>query len=87
MYAMGIYTLVMSLCWIFLIEIVFVSDFLAFTGQSYARAQTGTTEMSAQDWEVFWEWFKQNPPSTIRITKRWASVLEEKLEKWKTEHW
>jgi len=36
MYAMGIYTLVMSLCWIFLTEIVFVSDFLAFTGQSYA---------------------------------------------------
>ena len=36
MYAMGIYTLVMSLSWIFLTEIVFVSDFLAFTGQSYA---------------------------------------------------
>ena len=36
MYAMGIYTLVMSLFWIFLTEIVFVSDFLAFTDQSYA---------------------------------------------------
>jgi hypothetical protein len=36
MYAMGIYTLVMSLFWIFLTEVVFVSDFLAFTGQSYA---------------------------------------------------
>ncbi len=35
MYAMGIYALVMSLFWIFLTEIVFVSDFLAFTGQSY----------------------------------------------------
>jgi len=36
MYAMGIYTLVMSLFWIFLTEVVFVSDFLAFTGQSYS---------------------------------------------------
>jgi hypothetical protein len=36
MYAMGIYTLIMSLFWIFLTEVVFVSDFLAFTGQSYA---------------------------------------------------
>jgi len=35
MYAMGIYALVMSLFWIFLTEIIFVSDFLAFTGQSY----------------------------------------------------
>ncbi len=36
MYAMGIYTVVMSLFWIFLTEVIFVSDFLAFTGQSYA---------------------------------------------------
>lgn len=36
MYAMGIYALVMSLFWIFLTEIIFVSDFLAYTGQSYA---------------------------------------------------
>lgn len=36
MYAMGIYILVMSLFWIFLTEVVFVSDFLAFTGQRYA---------------------------------------------------
>ena len=36
MYAMGIYTLVMSLFWMFLTEVIFVSDFLAFTGQSYA---------------------------------------------------
>ena len=36
MYAMGIYTLVMSLFWIFLTDVIFVSDFLAFTGQSYA---------------------------------------------------
>ena len=35
-YVMGIYTLVMSLLWIFLTEVMFVSDFLAFTGQSYA---------------------------------------------------
>jgi hypothetical protein len=37
MYAMGIYALVMSLFWIFLTEVIFVSDFLAFTGQSYAN--------------------------------------------------
>ena len=36
MYFMGMYTLVMSLCWIFLTEVVFVSDFLAYTGQSYS---------------------------------------------------
>lgn len=48
------------------------------------KAQTGTTEMTAQDWEVFWEWLKQNPPSTIKNTKRWAPVLQEKLEKWKS---
>ena len=36
MYVMGIYTVVMSLFWVFLTEIIFVSDFLAFTGQSYA---------------------------------------------------
>lgn len=35
MYVMGIYALVMSLFWIFLTEVVFVSDFLAFTGQSF----------------------------------------------------
>jgi len=36
MFFMGMYTLVMSICWIFLTEIVFVSDFLAYTGQSYS---------------------------------------------------
>ena len=36
MFAVGIYTLVMSLFWIFLTEVVFVSDFLSVTGQSYA---------------------------------------------------
>jgi hypothetical protein len=35
MYVMGVYTFVMSLFWIFLTEVVFVSDFLAYTGQSY----------------------------------------------------
>ena len=35
MFAMGMYALVMSLFWIFLTEVVFVSDFLAYTGQSY----------------------------------------------------
>ncbi len=36
MFAMGVYALVMSLFWIFLTEVIFVSDFLAYTGQSYA---------------------------------------------------
>lgn len=36
MFAMGMYTLVMSLFWIFLTEVIFVSDFLAYTGQSYS---------------------------------------------------
>jgi ABC-type polysaccharide/polyol phosphate export permease len=36
MYAMGIYALVMSLFWIFLTEMIFVSDFLGYTGQSYS---------------------------------------------------
>ena len=42
MYVMGIYTLVMSLFWIFLTEVIFVSDFLAFTGQSYADYLAGS---------------------------------------------
>ena len=37
MFGMGIYVIVMSIAWIFLTEIVFVSDFLGFTGQSYAE--------------------------------------------------
>ena len=36
MYTMGIYALVMSLFWIFLTELIFVSDFLGYTGQSYS---------------------------------------------------
>ena len=36
MYAMCIYTLVMALSWILLTDVVFVSDFLAFTGETYA---------------------------------------------------
>ena len=35
MTAMGIYTLVISLLWIFLTEVGFVSDFAAFTGQTW----------------------------------------------------
>ena len=44
MYVMGIYTVVMSLFWVFLTEIIFVSDFLAFTGQSYADYLAISTE-------------------------------------------
>ena len=32
---MGIYALVMSLTWVFLTDLVFVSDFLGYTDQSY----------------------------------------------------
>jgi len=32
---MGIFTLIMSVLWIFLTEIMFVSDFAAYTGQTY----------------------------------------------------
>jgi len=37
MSAMGVYALVMSLLWVLVTEIVFVSDFAGFTGQSYAE--------------------------------------------------
>ena len=36
MLAMGMYALIMSLFWIFLTELIFVSDFLGYTGQSYS---------------------------------------------------
>jgi hypothetical protein len=34
---MGIYTLVISILWIFLTEIMFVSDFAYYTGQTYQQ--------------------------------------------------
>jgi hypothetical protein len=37
MQVMGWYAVVMSLLWIFVTEIVFVSDFLGYTGQSFAE--------------------------------------------------
>jgi len=36
MLVMAVYALVMSLTWIFLTELIFVSDFLGYTGQSYS---------------------------------------------------
>ncbi|NHJ14167.1 MAG: hypothetical protein EAX95_10855 [Candidatus Thorarchaeota archaeon] len=36
MMAMGVFALVVSLLWIFITEIMFVSDFLFYTGQSFA---------------------------------------------------
>ena len=36
MHVMSIFALIMALAWIFLTEIVFVSDFAAYTGQTYA---------------------------------------------------
>ena len=53
---------------------------------NYWKSLTGTTEMTVEDWEIFWEWLKQNPPSTIKNTKRWASVLEDKLQEWKSQN-
>jgi len=44
MFAVGIYTLVMSIFWIFLTEVVFVSDFLSVTGQSYADYLASTPD-------------------------------------------
>jgi hypothetical protein len=37
MSAMGVYTLVMSVMWVFVTEVVFVSDFAGYTGQTYAE--------------------------------------------------
>ena len=37
MSAMAVYALVMSVLWVLVTEIVFVSDFAGFTGQSYAE--------------------------------------------------
>jgi hypothetical protein len=36
MHVMSVFALIMALAWIFLTEIVFVSDFAAYTGQTYA---------------------------------------------------
>jgi len=36
MFVMGIYALAISLFWIFLTELMFMSDFAAYTGQSYS---------------------------------------------------
>lgn len=37
MFIMGIYLFVLSILWVFLTEIMFVSDILAFTGQSWSE--------------------------------------------------
>jgi hypothetical protein len=37
MLTMGIYALIVSLFWIFLTEVMFVSDFAAYTGQRYSE--------------------------------------------------
>ena len=37
MSVMGVYSLVMSVLWVLVTEIVFVSDFAGFTGQSYTE--------------------------------------------------
>ena len=36
MAAMGVYALIMSVLWIFMTELIFMSDFAAYTGQSYS---------------------------------------------------
>lgn len=35
MFTMGVYTLVMGVLWVMVTEVVFVSDFMGYTGQSY----------------------------------------------------
>jgi len=51
MMAMGIYALVVSLFWIFLTEVMFVSDFLAYTGQDLSDALAQGSK-SAELWLV-----------------------------------
>jgi len=51
MMAMGIYALVVSLFWIFLTEVMFVSDFTAYTGQSLSDALANGSK-SAELWLV-----------------------------------
>jgi hypothetical protein len=56
MMAMAVYALVISLLWIFITEIMFVSDYLAVTGQSLTDA-LATESQSAQLWlttKRFW---------------------------------
>ena len=51
MMAMGIYALVVSLFWVFLTEVMFVSDFLAYTGQDLSDALAQGSK-SAELWLV-----------------------------------
>lgn len=51
MIAMGVYALVVSLFWIFLTDVMFVSDFTAYTGQSLADALASGSK-SAELWLV-----------------------------------
>jgi hypothetical protein len=51
MLAMGIYALVVSLFWIFLTEVMFVSDFAAYTGQSLSDALASSSK-SAELWLI-----------------------------------
>ena len=51
MMAMGIYALVVSLFWIFLTEVMFVSDFAAYTGQSLSDALADGSK-SAELWFI-----------------------------------
>jgi hypothetical protein len=51
MMTMGIYTLVISIFWIFLTEVMFVSDFLAVTGQSLSDALSSGSK-SAELWLI-----------------------------------
>jgi hypothetical protein len=43
---MGIYTIVISLLWIFVTEIMFVSDFAYYTGLTYQQYLTGAPEFA-----------------------------------------
>ena len=49
MMAMAVFALVISILWVFITEVMFVSDFLAYTGQSLSDALTAGSE-AAELW-------------------------------------
>ena len=46
MHVMAVYALVVALLWIFITEIMFVSDFAAYTGQTYADYLSSSPEFA-----------------------------------------
>jgi len=52
MTAQGIYALVVSLFWIFVTEVMFVSIFAGYTGQTVAEAMAGSNPKPAELWLI-----------------------------------